>query len=270
MSAEPTFDRRAFAAALATRRLGRTLIARAEADSTNDVAWEALAQGAAEGVVVVADAQPRGRGREGRRWHLSPGRGLALSVALARGCDGPDLGTVPLAAGLALARACDRLGLAARLKWPNDVLAGERKLAGILCESRRLATRGLDAVVIGAGVNVSEQEQDFPPELRGRATSFAMEGRRVPRERVAAEFLNALEPLWAAHEEGGRESVVDAWRKRAGFWGRPVTVRTPTGPLHGVARDVDPGGGLILRLDDGREITALAGDLEVSWPDPTP
>lgn len=267
MSAEPTFDRRAFGAALATRRLGRTLIARAEADSTNDVAWEALAQGAAEGVVVVADAQPRGRGREGRRWHLAPGKGLAFSVALVRGCDGPDLGTVPLAAGLAMARACERLGLATRLKWPNDLLVGERKLCGILCESRRVAARGQDAVVIGVGVNVREQEADFPPELRGRATSFALEGRRTSREQVAAEFLNALEPLWGAHEEGGRESVVAAWRERAAFWGRPVTVRTPSGPLHGVARDLDERGGLVVRLEGGREVVALAGDLEVAWPE---
>jgi BirA family biotin operon repressor/biotin-[acetyl-CoA-carboxylase] ligase len=265
MWAEPRFDRAAFRRALATRRLGRTLIARAEVESTNDVAWEALAQNAGEGVTVVADAQTRGRGREGRRWHLAPGRGLALSVALFQGCDGPGPGTVPLAAGLAMSRAAQRLGLAARLKWPNDVLAGTRKLCGILCESRRVG--GNDAVVIGVGVNVHEQRDDFPPELREIATSFAMEGRRVTREQVAAEFLNALEPLWGAHEEGGRESVVAAWRAQAGFWGRPVTVHTPGGPLHGVARDLDEGGGLVVRLESGREVVALAGDLEVSWPE---
>src|SRR4029453_12363481 len=122
-----------------------------------------------EGVTVVADAQTRGRGREGRRWHLAPGRGLALSVALFQGCDGPGAGTVPLAAGLARARAARRLGLAVRLKWPNDVLAGARKLCGILCESRRARER--DAVVIGVGVNGHEQRDDFPPELREPPTS---------------------------------------------------------------------------------------------------
>ena len=264
MSAEPSFDRAAFARRLQTRRLGRTLIARAEADSTNDVVWEALAQNAGEGVTVVADAQPKGRGREGRRWHLAPQRGLALSVALFQGCDGPAIATVPLAAGLAMARAAEKLGLDARLKWPNDLLAGTRKLCGILCESRRAGAR--DVVVVGAGVNVLEQQDDFPQELRGLATSFAMEGVRVSREEVAAEFLNALEPLWGAHEEGGRESVIDAWRARASFWGLPVTVRTPSGPLTGVARDLDPSGGLVLRLESGREVVALAGDVEVSWP----
>ncbi len=267
--AEPAFDRRSFARRLATRRLGRTLIARSEAPSTNDLAWEALAAGAAEGTVVVADAQPQGRGREGRAWHLAPGKGLALSLVLHQGCDRRRGGTLPLVAGLALARALEGLGVVAALKWPNDLLAGERKLAGILCESRRLP-EGTDAAVIGVGVNVSQQRDDFPPELRGIATSLAMEGCRATREAVAAEFLNALEPLWAEHQERGRDAVLDAWKRRAGFWGRMVTVRTSAGPVVGIARDLSPDGGLVLRLEGGNQVVALAGDLEVAGRGGTP
>ena len=87
--AEPTFDRARFSEALSTRRLGRHLVARAEVESTNDVAWDALAQGAPDGTVVVADAQTRGRGRAGRVWISAPGRGLALSVVLHAGCERP-------------------------------------------------------------------------------------------------------------------------------------------------------------------------------------
>lgn len=261
--AEPAFDRRAFGRRLATHRLGRTLITRAETPSTNDLAWEALSAGAADGTVVVADAQPQGRGREGRRWHLAPGRGLALSLVLHLGCERRQSGTLPLVAGLALARALEGLGVVATLKWPNDLTAGERKLAGILCESRRLPA-GTDAAVIGVGVNVAEQRDDFPAALRPRATSLAMEGCRTTREAVAAGFLNALEPLWAEHQEGGREAVLEAWKRRADFWGRVVTVRTPSGPLAGVARDLSPEGGLVLRLESGREVVALAGDVEVA------
>jgi BirA family biotin operon repressor/biotin-[acetyl-CoA-carboxylase] ligase len=263
--AESRFDRAAFTQRLRTRRLGRTLIARAEAGSTNDVAWEALAQGAGEGVTVIADRQTLGRGREGRRWHQAPGRGLAMSVGLLRGCGPAAAGILPLGVGLALSRALERLGVATRLKWPNDLLAGVRKISGILCESRRVPLG--DAVVIGVGVNVAEQLDDFPAELRPSATSLAMEGCRVSREVVAAEVLNELEPLWRALEEGGEASILAAWRARAAFWGQPVTVRTPSGPLQGIARDLDASGGLILRLEGGREVTALAGDLEVAWPD---
>ena len=273
--AEPGFDRARFAARLGTRRLGRTLIARATVESTNDVAWEALAAGAPEGTAVVADAQTRGRGRAGRSWHLAEGKGLALSAILGLGCELPDgdgresgraTGVLPLAAGLALARGLERLGVHAELKWPNDLLLSGRKLSGILCEARRAAEAGgpaADSVVIGAGVNVAEARSDFPPEIRDASTSLALEGFALDRERVAAEFLNALEPLWETLEDGGREPVIEAWRRRAEFWGRPVTVRTPAGVLSGTARGLEPDGALVLALEVGREIAVHAGDVEL-------
>src|SRR5262245_2118052 len=120
------FDRARFTAALTTRRLGRTLIARAEVESTNDVAWEALTAGTPDGTCVVADVQTRGRGRGGHSWHTAPGRGLALSMLLHQGCDRRQMGIVPLLAGLALARGLESLGARAELKWPNDLLIGAR------------------------------------------------------------------------------------------------------------------------------------------------
>ena len=266
--AEATFDRARFVARLGTRRLGRHLLARATVESTNDTAWEARALGAPEGTVVVADVQTRGRGRAGRRWHLAPGKGLALSVLLPLGGDRGALGVLPLGAGLALARALERLGVATELKWPNDLLLGGRKLAGILCESRGATPHGDpgagDTVVIGVGVNVGERSEDFPPEIRERTTSLAIEGFALEREIVTAEFLNALEPLWVTLEEGGCQEVLDAWRAHASFWGRVVHVRTPAGELRGVARTLDEAGGLVLRLDSGSETTVLAGDVEIA------
>jgi BirA family biotin operon repressor/biotin-[acetyl-CoA-carboxylase] ligase len=261
--ADPTFDRARFARLLVTRRLGRTLVARAEADSTNDVAWEALAAGAPDGTVVVADAQARGRGRAGRAWYMAPGKGLALSLALHFGCEPRRAGSLPLVAGLALARALDGLRLATELKWPNDLLVAGRKLSGILCERRRLAA-GTDAAVIGVGVNVHEQQDDFPPGLHGTVTSLALEGKRASREEIAARFLNAFEPLWAEHQEGEGRGALAAWKERAAFWGRTVAVRGPGGPLTGVARDLDGDGALILELADGRTATVVAGDVDVA------
>jgi BirA family transcriptional regulator, biotin operon repressor / biotin---[acetyl-CoA-carboxylase] ligase len=261
--AEPAFDRLAFGRLLATRHLGRTLIARSETASTNDLAWEAIAAGTADGTAVVADAQTQGRGREGRAWQMAPGKGLALSLVLHQGCDRRQAGILPLLAGLALARALEDLGVEATLKWPNDLLARGRKLSGILCESRRHPS-GSDAAVVGVGVNVTQQRGDFPDELARFATSLAMEGCRTTREAVAAGFLNLLEPLWVELQEDGRDSVLEAWKRRAGFWGEVVTVRTPAGPVTGVARDLSADGGLVLRLESGGEVVALAGDLEVA------
>ena len=266
--ADPRFDRRAFEARLRTHQMGRHLLARAEVESTNDVAWEALAQGLPDGTTVVADAQTRGRGRSGRSWRTEPGKGLALSILLHAGCaptPGGGRGAIPLAAGLALARALERLGVRADLKWPNDLLAGGRKLAGILCESRRGAANGdaVDTVVIGAGVNVGEARSDFPAALADSATSLAIEGCDAAREAVAAEFLNALEPLWVELSEGVPAAVLAAWRERASFWGRAVRVRTPAGEVSGVATGLDPGGGLVLECE-GSAITVFAGDLDLA------
>ena len=259
---DSSFDRAAFQSRLATRRLGHSLIARHEVESTNDVAWDVLGEGVPDGTCVVADVQTRGRGRAGHSWHTAPGRGLALSVLLHQGCDRRQFGLLPLAAGLALSRALERLGAHAELKWPNDLLIAGRKVSGILAESRRTA-EGDDAAVLGVGVNVAQSPEDFPDELRARGTSLAMEGCATTREIVAAEFLNALEPLWAEQQEGDRRAVLSAWRARATFWGRELRVSTPDGEVSGIARELDDSGALILERDGGR-MTVLAGDVEFS------
>ena len=259
-----TFDRARFTAALATRCLGRTLVTLAEAGSTNDEAWRALAGGAPDGTVVVADAQTRGRGRAGRVWHTNPGRGLAFSVLLRPAGEWRDLGLLPLAAGLAVARALEGLGAAPALKWPNDVLLGGRKTAGVLCEARSPA-RAPDgprrAAVVGIGVNVTEQPGDFPAALAATATSLALAGIRTAREPVAAAILGALEPLWDDLQAGRGDGVLEAWSDRAEPWGRPVAVRTPAGERRGVARGLAGDGGLVIDLDGGAATVLHAGDV---------
>lgn len=259
--ADPTFDRSAFDARLTTRRLGRTLLVRAEVASTNDVVWDALSEGAPDGIVVVAEVQARGRGREGRTWHTAPGLGLALSIGLFPGCERRQVGLMPLLAGLALARGLDRLGVRASLKWPNDLLLDGRKLAGVLCEARRLADGG-DAAVIGVGVNVAQRREDFPNELRESATSLALAGASLGREEVAAEFLDAFEPLWTELQEGERTRLLDQWKTRADFWGESLTARSGARVVTGIARGIDGDGGLVLDLPDGGTTTILAGDVE--------
>jgi BirA family transcriptional regulator, biotin operon repressor / biotin---[acetyl-CoA-carboxylase] ligase len=219
---------------------------------------------------VVADEQTRGRGRAGRTWHTTPGHGLALSLLVHIGAR--PAGLLPLAAGLALAEGLDGLGVATRLKWPNDVLAGGRKLSGILAESRPLP-RALrpgpdgDAAVVGVGVNVSQGAGDFAPELRPTATSLALEGHALSREVVAAAFLGRFEARWDALLEDGRAALLEAWRDRAPFWGLPVTVHTAAGALTGTARTLDDDGALVVALPRGGETSVLAGDLEVGWPE---
>ena len=255
------FDRARFAARLATHQIGRELLVRDRTASTNDDAWEAFGE-RDDGVTVVAMEQTAGRGREGRRWEQSPGRGLALSVALRLGCDVRQAGIVPLAAGLAVVRSVHALGVpAARLKWPNDVVVGGRKLAGVLCELKR-ATDGSEVVVIGVGLNVAQRREDFPPALADSATSLALEGSPATLEDAAAEFLDRLEPVWSEAQEGDRGRVLAEWSRACDHWGQRVSVRTPAGAEAGVALRLDPDGGLVLRLDDGSERTIVAGDVQ--------
>jgi BirA family biotin operon repressor/biotin-[acetyl-CoA-carboxylase] ligase len=270
--AESSFDLARYRGRLTTRWIGRDLEALAEVGSTSDAAWEALASGARDGHVVVADVQHRGRGRAGRVWHTAPGKGLALSILLAEGCDRRPLGILPLAAGLALARALETLAVPARLKWPNDLMVGGRKLAGILVESRTSAAGdGRPRAVVGVGVNVHQGRADFPAELgAGPAatapTSLALEGFAIHRETMAAELLNAFEDCWVALERAGAAPILDGWSARAS-WGDPVRVRTPDGVVAGSALRLDPDGALVLALRDGSQARVLAGDVA---PDPTP
>ena len=255
------FDRARFSARLGTQRLGQRLLVRTSTASTNDDAWEALGT-LGDGAAVLALEQTGGRGREGRRWEHAPGLGLALSVGLRLGCDVRQAGVIPLAAGLAVAQACHALGVpAARLKWPNDVLVGEAKLAGVLCEMRRAAGGG-DAVVIGIGLNVRQEAADFPEPLRAHATSLRLEGSDATIEDAAAEVLVRLEPLWNELQEGDRAAVLAAWSRACAHWGQWLTVRTPRGPVSGVALRLDPDGSLVLRGEAGDEVSILAGDVQ--------
>ncbi|HTR96460.1 MAG TPA: biotin--[acetyl-CoA-carboxylase] ligase [Candidatus Acidoferrales bacterium] len=258
--AESVFDRGRFEAELATRVLGRALVVRARAGSTNDDAWEGLRAGGPSGLAVVADEQTRGRGRDGRTWTHAPGRSLALSVALDAAPLGAHAALAPLAAGVALAASLEPLGVSPRLKWPNDVLLGGRKLAGVLCEARRLPGRG-DALVVGAGVNVAQREGDFPPELAASAVSLRLAGVEAAIEDVAAAYLGALEAWLDRLACGEGSALLEAWRARAAHLGARVVVRGAAGALEGVAEDLDADGALVLRRDDGARVRVLAGDV---------
>ena len=256
-----SFDAGACRSRLDTRWIGRRLEVWPELESTNDEAWDLLAAGAAVGTVIVADVQTRGRGRSGRTWHLAPRRGLALSVMLLPRERCP-LTLVPLLAGLGLAEGLESLSVETELKWPNDVLIGGRKVAGVLCESRS-GSGPARTVVMGVGVNVAEGPEDFPPEIQGSATSLRIEGNDLGREEVAAAFLNRLERLWILAEERGGAPIVEGWRRRATFWGRRVAVATRSGRLAGVAEDLDAEGRLLVQLDAGGRAALWAGGLEL-------
>lgn len=232
--------------------------------STNDVLKEAARQGAPEGTVAISERQAAGRGRHGRTWE-SPSGNLFLSFLL-RPPPTVALSLIPLAAGLATAEAVEAEGPSCRLKWPNDVLAGERKLAGILAEASA-DTTGVFSVVVGIGANVNLDLDQLPEDVRRTATSlFAETGHRRAATAVAAAVLGRW-AVWydALRTDGAR--VCAAWRARSvDWWGRSVEVISAGERVVGIARDIDESGALLLETDDGRRLTVLSGDARALRP----
>jgi BirA family transcriptional regulator, biotin operon repressor / biotin---[acetyl-CoA-carboxylase] ligase len=246
---------------LNTHDVGRTLHCHEELESTNDRAKALADEGAEHGEVVVAERQTAGRGRRGRTWVSTPRRNVAFSVILR-----PDELPPARAAELTLVAAvavCDALRLAgvdAGIKWPNDVLVGGKKIAGILTEMAAESDR-VHWAVVGVGVNVNARPEDFPEELRREATSVLIErGHPAPRALFLAACLTSLEDWYDHHAEEGFAPIRTAWKARSVTLGRRVTVKTDTGDVTGLAEDIDESGALLVRTPAGVS-RVLSGDV---------
>ena len=243
---------------------GERVVYRAVVSSTNDLARELAAAGAADGTTVVAGMQTAGRGRQGRRWFSAPDAGLYCSVVL-RGVGAP---VVTLAAGVAAAEGVRAAtGLPAEIKWPNDVVLpapagrGGVKVGGILTEASRL-DGAAEAVIVGVGINVAEVE--FPAEIASRAGSLAGAlGGPADRGAVLVELLAALAHWRQVLAAGGTERMLERWRALApSSVGAAVEWRAANARLSGVTAGIDQDGALLVRRE-GRLERIVAG--EVSW-----
>ncbi|MFH1022968.1 MAG: biotin--[acetyl-CoA-carboxylase] ligase [Planctomycetota bacterium] len=235
---------------LRTRLVGREIRVLDSVPSTNDAAAAAFRKGAGDGLVIVADAQTRGRGRMGRAWHSPAGKGLWFSVLLpVRPGISPTL--VTAAASLAVCRVVRRTtGLPALIRWPNDIVIRGRKAAGILVEGKRGG--GRDALVLGIGVNVSQRRRDFPLELRNRATSLSAAAGRVPdRTRLLRGILRALDRLLETLPAGS-PALLAAWQRLSEGKGRAATIRWRNRLYSGIVEFADPVRGIILATPEGR------------------
>ena len=222
-------------------------------ESTQSVAFALAAEGAVDRTVVVADSQAAGRGRRGHAWLDEPGASLLVSIVLRPRLETARLPWLSLAAGVAVADALAEIaGLGPRLKWPNDVLVGGRKIAGILLESR-LGPAPL--VVLGIGVNL--MQRTFPPELDGRATSVALEtGGDVDRETLLGALLEGLDRQRAGLERGAFAEARQRWRDSSETLGRTVRIDG----VSGVAVDIDDDGALVVADGDQRR-RVVAGEI---------
>jgi BirA family transcriptional regulator, biotin operon repressor / biotin---[acetyl-CoA-carboxylase] ligase len=243
-----------------------TIVRLPRVDSTQGTIFDLAAQGAADRTVVVADYQAAGRGRHGRAWDAPTGTSLLMSV-LVRPRSTPECwGGYSLVSALAVADALARVGdLAARLKWPNDVLIAGRKIAGILLESRMPAAAGRagtasSAGVIAVGIGINLGQRAFPAGLAARATSVWLEtARDVERDAVLEATLDAFDHWRAQLEREGLAPIRERWLAVADTIGRRVSVDGITG----VAVDLDADGALVLQDGEHRH-RVVAGEVGVS------
>ena len=245
--------------------IGRDILFFPEIDSTNREARDRAREGAREGTVVLADFQSRGRGRLGRAWESPSGANVYLSVILRPPIPPPAAPQITLLAGVSAARALSHVsGLECRVKWPNDIFLRGKKMAGILSE---MEVEGAETrfIILGIGVNVNWEKGDFPPELRGTATSLQAEkGEEVSRAAAAAGILRELEAEYISFlREGFSARLRDEWNRLSWVNGKQVILQSPEGTISGRAVGLDTDGALLLLDGEGKSRRFIAGDVSL-------
>ncbi len=243
------------------QRFGTALTVLQSTESTNDQAAEAAKAGTTDGAVFLADQQTRGRGRQGNTWSSARGESLLFSLLLRTSLPLERVSALTLAVGLGV-----RDGLSVSVddpltvKWPNDVLAANRKLAGILIETQ---SRGaaVESIVVGIGINVLTT--DFPSEVRDTATSLALLGAiTLEREAILVDVLEHLEDRIAAYERAGLAPLNEELNAHDALRGKRIEVDGTSGEACGI----DGAGRLLIKKDDGQTVPIVAGTVRLLDP----
>jgi BirA family biotin operon repressor/biotin-[acetyl-CoA-carboxylase] ligase len=231
-----------------------------EIDSTNLKAKGLAASGAPEGTIVISETQTKGRGRKTRGWFSPPRDGIYLSLILRPNIAPRSAPSMTLLTAVAIAETLLSVpGLEIAIKWPNDILARGKKLAGILTEMSTTGER-IDYAVVGLGLNVNTAR--FPDEIEDRATSILIEtGQRVRRVTLATEYLKWHEEYYGVFQRIGFEPIRKRWKELANIIGQQVTVETIDRRYTGEIQDIDDGGALILRDETGGYHRVIFGDV---------
>ncbi|MGI6628213.1 MAG: biotin--[acetyl-CoA-carboxylase] ligase [Bacillota bacterium] len=252
--------------ALTTSRMGSRIFYTPRTGSTNNDA-KSLADSAMDGTVFISEIQTMGKGRLGRQWE-SPKGGIFLSLILKPEIPPVKVPGLSLVVGYTVAKTVQsQFGLKALVKWPNDVLVSNHKIAGILCEMRAELDR-VSSVIVGIGINANVETSHMPETVRERSTSISEEiGRPVDRNLLIATLLNTLEPCYGRFLESGLESFLPEIEKMLAYMGNPVMIHNaafgPRQAQHGKLHGLDKEGRIILLTGDGTTRTFAAGDVSL-------
>ncbi len=244
--------------------IGRDIRVFEETTSTNDIADRLGRDGVKEGAVVCAESQSKGRGRLGRTWVSLRGKGLWFSVLLRPPLPPQAATQMTIASATAVARALQgSTGVQCEVKWPNDILIGGKKVCGILTEMAA-ELESIKHMVVGVGLNVNFEAEDFPTALRKIATSLRIEGGKPFRRcEIAAALLQELNFDYRRVIEGKFEEIADEWETACTTIGHHVEIHSGNRVMAGRAESLDSEGALLLRTQHGRLERVIGGDVTV-------
>ncbi len=229
-------------------------------DSTNDIARKLADEGAEEGTIVIADRQIRGKGRRGKEW-ISPLGGVWMTIILRPDVEPSKAPQLTLVTGVAVAETLNQeYDLDIGIKWPNDILIGDKKVSGILTEVKT-KNGEVDYVIVGIGIDLNMDINTFPPELRDGATSLKTElDQEIEATRLVQRFLEIFEVLYKDFNEDNFREILTGWRKMSNTIGKYVEVHKKGRTVYGEAVGVNKDGKLILELDDGSLRKVISGE----------
>ncbi|MDK2800770.1 MAG: BirA family transcriptional regulator [Clostridiales bacterium] len=252
-------------AELSTKFFGKEIIYFDTVTSTNTIAKEIAGKDCQDGTVVIADQQTGGKGRLGRNWSSPPHTGIWMSIVLR-----PDIlpfqaPFITILAALAVARSIKQVAqIAPKIKWPNDIILNRKKVCGILTEMSAEIER-INYIVVGIGINVNMDAEDFSPEIREMATSIKMvTGQAVQRKVLVRKILENFEEIYVnANNSNLKNELMDEYRKYSLTLGSRVKVVYKNQEIKGTAVEVTDEGELIIETDDGVKQKIMSGEVSV-------
>ncbi|MCP3923520.1 MAG: biotin--[acetyl-CoA-carboxylase] ligase [Desulfobacterales bacterium] len=247
---------------LQTKTLGKKVVFFDETDSTNIKARDLAEEGAEEGTIVIAESQTMGRGRKGRSWYTGKGSGIFLSLILRPPLAPTEVAITTLMTAIAMVEAVKSVTkVEPKIKWPNDLLLGGKKICGILTE---VSTEmdSVNYIIVGIGININTEAVSFPKEIKNIATSLHIEtGEKFKRKLITQSFLKSFEKLYNILKNRNFNHIMKEWKKHSDMIGKRVEIEIFERKIKGVVEDIEDDGVLRVCSDDGSIERIISGDI---------
>lgn len=251
---------------LSTKFMGHRIFHYHCLQSTNETARVLAEKGAEKGTIILSEEQLNGRGRLGRNWVSPYGRGIWMSIILKPTISPIETSQLTLVAGVAVTESIRGLtGLPALIKWPNDILINNKKVCGILTESK-VEIDVVHYVIIGIGINVNLDKSNFPEDIRAKATSLKIEngGNSISRVALLQQVLSNFEHYYLQYLKEGFGTIRHQWKKYSITFDRYITIQTIKRKLVGLVLDIDQNGALVVRDSSGKAHHFNAGEITLN------